>query len=103
MEDPNQCTTMAELRAVIDRLDADLIQLLRQRSDCIDRAIVLKQAEDLPARIPSRVEEVVAKVRAHAVATGLDPALAEMLWRSMIEWSIAREEVVLGSDTKVDE
>ncbi|MEZ5887751.1 MAG: chorismate mutase, partial [Paracoccaceae bacterium] len=48
------------------------------------------------ARIDWRVEEVVAKVRARAEAEGLDPDLAETIWRRLIDWSIAREERALG-------
>ena len=89
---------MAELRAEIDRIDAALVDLLAERITYIDRAAELKPALGLPARIDDRVEEVVAKVRASAVARGVDPDLAEALWRRLIDWSIAREEVVLGSD-----
>lgn len=87
---------MAELRQVIDQLDGALIALLRRRQDCIDRAAVLKQGEDLPARIPARVDQVLENVRAAAQASGLDPKLSEALWREMIEWAIAREERVLA-------
>ncbi|PQV56356.1 isochorismate pyruvate lyase [Defluviimonas denitrificans] len=89
---------MAELRAEIDRIDAGLVDLIAERITYIDRAAELKPALGLPARIDDRVEEVVAKVRASAVARGVDPDLAEALWRRLIDWSIAREEVVLGSD-----
>lgn len=91
MEDPEACETMADLRGLIDRIDADLVALLARRQACIDRAAVLKRAEGLPARIPERVAEVLASVRAAAEAHGLDPALAEALWREMIERAIARE------------
>ncbi len=87
---------MAELRALIDALDAELVARLALRARCIDRAVEIKQGVGLPARIPSRVEDVVAKVRARAEAEGLEPELAERLWRQLIEWSIAREERVLG-------
>ena len=93
---PSDCTSMAELRKVIDALDAELVALLRRRADCIDRAIELKPAEGLPARIDDRVAEVLGHVRRRAGEVGLDPALAESLWRTLIEWSIAREERVLG-------
>jgi len=95
--DPENCASMAELRDVIDRLDAALVALLRQRQDCIDRAAILKQSENLPARIPERVREVLDKVRAEATASGLDADLSEALWREMIEWAIAREERVLDA------
>ena len=93
---PNECSCMSELQEEIDQLDAMLIELLVTRSGYIDRAIALKQVEDLPARIPARVNEVLDNVKAAAGARGMDPALAERLWTDLIEWSIAREEVVLG-------
>jgi len=91
-----QITTMAELRLEIDRLDAALVDLLAERTAMIDRAIELKPGEGLPARIETRVEDVVAKVRARAMVAGLSPDLAETLWREMMEFFIAREESVLG-------
>jgi isochorismate pyruvate lyase len=89
---------MEEVRAGIDMLDADIVRLLVRRAGYIDRAAVLKAPLKMPARIDWRVEEVVAKVRRTATEEGLDPALAEVLWRRLIDWSIAREEVSLGSD-----
>lgn len=95
---PEDCANMAELRQAIDGLDAELIALLARRAACIDRAIQLKPKEDIPARAPARVEEVVANVRRRAAAEGLDEALVERLWRDLIEWSIAREARVLGGE-----
>jgi len=95
IRDPEACASMEELRAEIDRIDGELVMLLARRAACIDRAVVLKRAAGLPARIDNRVEEVIAKVRAAAEANRLSPALAEALWRRLIEWSIAREERAL--------
>ncbi|WP_372572081.1 chorismate mutase [Ruegeria jejuensis] len=95
---PQDCETMQDLRVQIDRLDQQLVDMLRTRARYIDRASQLKPGEGLPARIPDRVEEVVANVRAKAGQSGLDPDLAEQLWRILIDWSIAREERVLGRD-----
>ena len=96
MRAPENCTTMADLREAIDALDEDLIALLARRAGYIDRAAELKQNEGLPARIGPRVDAVVAHVRGAARARGLEPDLAERVWRELIEWSIAREERVLG-------
>jgi len=95
---PAECSTMAEVRAEIDRIDGRLVALLAERSGYIDRAAELKPALGLPARIDDRVEEVVAKVRARAAGEALDPDLAEALWRRLIDWSIAREEAKIGRD-----
>ncbi|MCB5199863.1 chorismate mutase [Loktanella sp. TSTF-M6] len=93
---PADCTNMAELREQIDALDTALIDLLAQRVGYIDRAVDLKKVEGLPARTVDRVAEVKARVRALADARDLDPDLAEALWHTLIEWSIAREAVHLG-------
>lgn len=97
-ESPAECRTMAELRRVIDVLDRRLVDLLAERAACIDRAAEIKLGVGLPAAIPDRVEDVVARVRARAGEIGLDPDLVETLWRGLIDWSIAREELVLGKE-----
>ena len=94
------CTTMAEVRAQIDRLDVELVALFAERTSYIDRASQIKSVLGLPARIDTRVEEVVANVRRHAVGHGLPPDKIEKLWRRLIEWSIEREETVLGKDAE---
>jgi isochorismate pyruvate lyase len=91
------CATMAELRAEIDRIDAALVGLLTERMGYIDRAAELKPGIGMPARVDARVEEVVARVRAASAGQGFDADLAEALWRRLIEWSIAREERILGT------
>lgn len=93
---PADCQSMAELRVEIDEIDRTLIELLARRTTYIDRAVDLKRIENLPARTTDRVAEVIAKVRETADQQGLDPALAENLWRELIEWSIQREIVHLG-------
>lgn len=99
MPKPGDCTTMAEIRAEIDRLDEALVQLFAERAGYIDRAAEIKAEVDLPARIDARVEEVVRNVRTHAATHGLPPDLVEKLWRRLIDWSIAREESKLGPDS----
>ena len=98
MKAPADCHSMQELRAQIDALDSEIVAKLAMRATYIDRAIVLKQQENLPARIEDRVEQVVARVRAKADLIGLDADLTEDLWRRLIDWSIAREERVLGRE-----
>ena len=103
MKKPEDCTTMADIRAEIDRVDEVLVKLFAERASYIDRAVVVKSGIKLPARITSRVEEVVRNVRRHAEAEGLPPDLVEKLWRRLIDWSIAREESMLGPDSLREE
>jgi len=88
---PQDCADMSELRQAIDAIDVELVKLLRDRVAYIDRAVTLKQANGWPARIQSRVEEVIANACRTAQAEGLDPKLVEGIWRDMVDWSISRE------------
>ncbi|MDT1060522.1 chorismate mutase [Paracoccus sp. CPCC 101403] len=88
---------MPALRRRIDALDARLIALLAERSRLIDQAARIKTREHLPARIDSRVEEVAANARRLATQEGLDPGLADALWRLMMEHFIAQEDRVLSA------
>ena len=88
---PDACKTMSELRAEIDSIDIELIELLCKRAGYIDRAVTLKRSENLPARTTDRVSEVIGNVRSLADERGLDSELAAKLWHELIEWGIARE------------
>jgi tRNA/rRNA methyltransferase len=89
---PEDCADMGALREAIDAVDRALVALFAARTGYIERAAELKRGNGLPARIPDRVEEVVARVRASAAAGGLDADLYETLWRRVIEHAIALEE-----------
>ena len=88
--DPDDCTTMSEVRAGVDAVDRELVALLTRRQGYMGAAARIKpRAEDV--RVPWRVEEVVAKVLAEAERTGLSARIAEPVWRELIERSIAYE------------
>jgi isochorismate pyruvate lyase len=98
MLSPADCPDMPTLRAQIDTLDRELVRLLALRTTYIDRAVEIKSGVGLPANIPARVEDVVAKVKATAAKEGLDTEIAEALWRQLIDWSIAREAKTIKLD-----
>ena len=85
------CTSMDEVRAEIDRLDKALVDLVAERFTYVDRAWQLKDSPD-QAVVPWRIQQVVDKVKARAGEKGLPPELAEALWRQMIGWFIQYEE-----------
>ena len=84
------CADMAQLRAAIDALDAQLVRLLARRQAYVERAAALKSDRGT-IRDEGRIEEVVEKVMAEAKKAGLSPAIAESVWRVLIERSIAHE------------
>jgi isochorismate pyruvate lyase len=88
---------MAEVRAEIDRIDRALVKLLSERQRYIERAAEIK-SDRLAVRDEVRVEDVIAKVLAEAREAGLNADIAEAVWRTLVECSIAFEFQVF--DTK---
>jgi isochorismate pyruvate lyase len=83
--------TLEKCRAEIDVIDDSLIDLLSQRFHVVDRVIVLKQRDNLPAAVPQRIEEVVSRVLRRAESRHLPVAALEKLWRLLIDETIAYE------------
>jgi isochorismate pyruvate lyase len=82
--------SLSEVRARIDDLDADLIRLLADRQSLVRAAAAFK-ADEQAVRAPGRVQEVIASARERAIAAGLAPAVAESVWRAMIDAFIELE------------
>jgi isochorismate pyruvate lyase len=81
---------MSEVRQGVDALDRLLVSVLAERQRYMDAAARIKPDRGA-VRDEARIEDVVAKVRAAAGRAGLSEAIAEPLWRTLIERSIAYE------------
>jgi isochorismate pyruvate lyase len=81
---------MAEVREGVDALDRALVELLAERQRYMDAAARIKPSRDT-VRDEARIEEVIAKVKAEATKAGLSHAIAEPVWRLLIERCIAHE------------
>lgn len=84
------CATMAELRVEIDRLDRALVTLLAERQTFIERAAQIK-TERARVHDQARIDDVVAKVLVAAKDAGLSAAIAEPVWRVLVDRCIAHE------------
>lgn len=83
MPDIRTCASLEEVRGEIDRIDRALVALVAERGAYVRQAAGLKRsAADVPA--PQRVEQVIARVKAHAQELGADPAVIEATWRALI-------------------
>lgn len=87
---PNDCTTMAEVRAGVDAIDAALIDLLATRFGYMRAAARIKTERD-SVRDEARKAQVIANVRAHAASHDIPEALIGALWDQLVEGSITYE------------
>jgi isochorismate pyruvate lyase len=88
--DPEQCRSMDEVRAGVDALDAELVDLLARRFAYMRAAARLKP-ERVQVRDEARKAEVIANARARAEALGLPGEAVALLWDRLVEASIAYE------------
>ena len=88
--DPQACTTMAEVRAGVDAVDAALVALLARRFGYMDAAARIKP-ERSHVRDEARKAQVIANARAHARAAGIPEEAIGDLWDRLVEASIAYE------------
>ena len=84
-------------RSSIDNIDAALVHLLAERFK-ITQAVGRYKAEvGLPAADPRREQQQVARMRALAVESGLDPAFTEQFLRFIVD-EVIRHHLLAQSD-----
>ncbi len=88
--DPDDCTTMAEVRAGVDDVDQAVVELLALRFGYMEAAARIKPRRET-VRDEARKADVLAKVDAAAAAADLDRELIATLYEQLIEASIAYE------------
>ena len=92
------CTTMAEIRENIDRVDQALMALFAERWSFIRRAAEIKAGLGIPADVPVRVKEVRDNASRNAAARGLDGEFYSGIWAQLIQHAIAYEKAQLGEE-----
>lgn len=92
MKSPNDCETMDDVRAEIDRIDTGLVDMLADRWRYVDRMWELKRRQSAQANVPWRNRAVIDRVKARAAERGLPPEMAEALWRQIIGWGIQYQD-----------
>ncbi|MBM7476485.1 chorismate mutase [Curtobacterium herbarum] len=77
MTDDDAVAELQGIRQSIDNIDAAVIHMLAERFKYTQRVGYLKAAAGMPAADPSREQIQVARLRALAAESHLDPAFAE--------------------------
>jgi isochorismate pyruvate lyase len=87
---PEDCTTMAEVRAGVDALDRELVGLLARRFGYMRAAARIKPSRDA-VRDEARKASVIAAAVAEADTLGIPGDVIGDIWERLVEGSIAYE------------
>jgi len=87
---PAACESMSDVRAGVDELDRILVTLIARRQGYMDAAARIKPHRGA-VRDEARIAQVLGNVHAAAAAAGLSWAIAEPVWRTLVEQCIAHE------------
>lgn len=87
---PADCTTMTQVRAGVDAVDRALVALLVERFGYMDAAARIKPNRNA-VRDEARKTQVIANVRAAAMAGGIPAEEIGAIWDRLVEASIAHE------------
>ena len=76
---------LAPYRRRIDELDAQIIALLGERFAVVRQVAALKAEHGIHPVLADRLEQVVIQAKDHAVRAGFDPAVAELIYRVLLD------------------
>jgi chorismate mutase len=76
---------LSEFRSSIDNIDAALVHLLAERFKITQAVGQYKAEVGLPPSDPEREEQQIARLRALAEESGLDPAFTEKFLRFIVD------------------
>ena len=93
----DEAAELQALRDSIDNIDAALVHLLAERFKCTQRVGHLKATAGLPPADPDRERQQIARLRALAEDSHLDPAFAEAFLAFIVAEVIHHHERIAES------
>jgi isochorismate pyruvate lyase len=92
-----QCNTLEEVRAEIDKIDYEIVELIAKRNSYIHQAAAFKNSID-EVKDEDRIERVKQRVRAKAIELDVSPNLISELFTKMID-EMVESEIAQFRDT----
>jgi chorismate mutase len=91
-------TVLAPLRREIDAVDEQILALISRRFEIVRRVARAKAEHGIAPLLQDRIDIVVGRARKAAEAGAFDPAVAESIYRALIEAAIALEEDFIDAE-----
>jgi len=85
-----KCNSLQEVRAEIDIIDSNLVELISQRSYLIRQAAAFKDSVD-EVKAQNRVDDIMQRVRTKAIELNINPNMISELFKIMIDEMVETE------------
>ena len=95
IKQPNECDTIEDVRAAIDAIDREIVDLLGRRFQYV-KAITRFKKTEAEVRAEDRYRAVIQARRQWAAEAGLNPDVVEEMYRLLIAHFIDEEMKDLG-------
>ena len=90
MSDIKKCNSLEEVRAEVDRVDAEILKLIAKRKDYIKQAAKFKHSVE-EIKTDERIDEVLSNARHNALRLGVSPDLVTTIYKAMIDDMVEAE------------
>ena len=82
---PTNKKKLNQIRIKLDRLDNDLLKLIKKRSSLVNKVLKLKihKKEIIDQK---RINFILKKIKKKSIQTNIDPKITNRIWKNMI-WS----------------
>ena len=73
------------LRKKLDKLDYDLLKIIKKRSDIVKKVLLLKTRKNEIVD-NKRINQILKKIKKESIKRKIDPIITKRIWKNMI-WS----------------
>lgn len=96
MKNPDSCGNIEEVRAEIDEVDYQILQLFARRYAFVKEIVKFKTDEESVVAA-TRQHEVISKRREWAIELGLNPDLFEEIYWMLMRFNVKKELEIFNS------
>lgn len=98
---PDDVRSLPVLRALIDAVDHEILQLLSRRNGLVAEVAACKRKNSIAIRDPRRERDIIADRRERSTPLGLQPDVVESIYR-LVLWASRDRQAQLRAQVPVD-
>lgn len=95
MDTDDNTQKLADIRELLDSVDAEILQLLKHRSLLVDEVIAVKKDSKQTPHQPERFERMMQQLHELAQQEGVEQQLVDEIWNAIHHSSMRQQKIQL--------